>query len=312
MDIRQLRCFFYVADLGSVTHASAFLHVTQPAISRTIKALEDELGVALFERNGRGVKLTNAGVHLKERASQIFQIVEETKKEIVSFAGAVSGDVVLGVPPSFFALMPGLLAHCRRLHPLINIRLLEGFNGYLQEWLLSGAVDLAILNSRASDLGRYKITHVAKDRLYVIGNTGGSEDCRVSQSARELPFHSLAGLPVILPTRSSALRKLIEEAAIEAAVEIKPVHELDSITAIKELVLRGEGVAILPLANISRELEAGAFWAARLTQPDIQRTLVVATLTDRPAGKAVRAVQDIFSDEFHSIAASTGHQLGFF
>lgn len=312
MDIRQLRCFFYVADLGSATQASAFLHVTQPAISRTIKALEDELGVALFERNGRGVRLTDAGIHLKERAHQIFQIVEDTKKEVVSFAGTVSGDVMLGVPPSFFAVTPGLLAHCRRVYPLINVRLLEGFNGYLQEWLLSGAVDLAILNSRASDLSRYKVAHVAKDRLYIIGNRREREDIRVDQIAEELPFQSLAGLPVILPTRSSALRKLIEEAATKAAIEIRPVHELDSIAAIKELVLRGEGVAVLPRANISRELEAGDFWAARLTRPEVQRELVVATLIDRPAGKAARVVQDIISNELKAIARSTGHQLGFF
>ncbi|QEL27337.1 LysR family transcriptional regulator (plasmid) [Bosea sp. F3-2] len=310
MDIRHLRCFYYVADLGSVTRASSFLHVTQPAISRTIRALEDELGVPLFERNGRGVTLTEAGTQLFGRCQQIFQMVEDTRREVISFAGSVSGDVVLGVPPSLFAFTPGLLTRCRELHPHIHIRLLDGFNGYLQDWLLAGAVDLAVLNGRASDLRKYKATHLATDRLYVIGRHD-DRSSRAPAVAREIAFHTLGDLPVILPTRMSALRKLIEEAAIDAGIQIRPLHELDSVAAIKELILRGEGVAILPLASIARELESGQLWAARLTRPEVQRELVVATSIDRPASKAVRAVQEVIVKDFRTIAEALDYSLGF-
>lgn len=309
MDIRELRCFYYVADLGSVTRASASLHVTQPAISRTIKALEEELGVALFERNGRGVTLTAAGRHLFGKAQQIFRMVEETKREVIGFAGIVSGDVTLGVPPSLFAVTPGLLVRCRELHPHVNIRLLDGFNGYLQDWLLAGTVDLAILNGEASDLRRYKTAPVARDQLYVIGCRNGAD--RSATIPKEIAFGDLAERPVIMPSRISALRTLIEAGASEAGVQLRPVHELDSVAAIKELILRGEGVAILPLAGIARELDAGLFWAARLTGPEVRRELVVATCVDRPASNAARAVQEVIIRDFRMIVDQLSFSLGF-
>jgi LysR family nitrogen assimilation transcriptional regulator len=310
LELRELRCFASVAECGSLSRACDHLHVTQPALSRTIRSLEDKLGVALFDRNGRGLVLTEAGKRLLDRSTDVFRLVEDTEAEVGTFSHLATGTVVLGIPPSFFGLAPGLLNRCRELHPSVNIRLLEGFNGYLQEWLLAGTVDLAILNSRASDLGRFKTTHLATDRLYLIGRTEGSSPVQATV-AREVAFENLPKWPVILPTRTSALRKIIEEAALDANVAINPIHELDSIAAIKEVIFRGEGVAILPLASVARELRAGQIWAARLAKPEIQRELVLASSLSRVNSKAVRAVHDVIVNDLRSIISASNLDLGF-
>ncbi len=310
MEIRELKCFHTVADVGSVTHASDKLHITQPALSRTIKGLEDKFGVTLFERNGRGLALTEAGKHLYRHVQQILRLIDDTQEALAGYADTIRGDVTIGVPPSMFAFTPGLLTRLREIHPHISIRILEGFNDYLKNWLLDGSVDVAILNARSSDLSKCKSTRIATDRLYVIERPGFLAT-RVTTASRGVSFKLLGQLPVLLPTRMSGVRKIFDQASASAGIEIRPVHELDSVSAIKELVLRGEGVAILPLASIARELHAGLFCAARLTRPEVHRELIVATTTARAISPAVRTVEKTIADDFIEIVDSLSYSLGF-
>ena len=100
MDLKQLEYFMHVAEFGSFTHASRYLKVAQPALSRQVRALEVELRQTLFARNGRGVTLTETGMRLLEHARGILQQVQRARLDLEQQRGAVTGRLVIGLPPS--------------------------------------------------------------------------------------------------------------------------------------------------------------------------------------------------------------------
>ena len=100
MDLKQLRTFMHVADLGSLSRAAERLHLSQPALSRQIKLLEEEVGEALLKRTGRGVEITEAGQVLAGRASRILSEMERLHADMADYKGRIRGQVVLGLPPS--------------------------------------------------------------------------------------------------------------------------------------------------------------------------------------------------------------------
>ena len=309
MDLRQLRYFLHVAAFGSVSKASVFLHVAQPAVSRTIRNLEAELGVSLFERHGRGVRLTEPGADLIVRAEGIFRDVENARQEVMAHADVIEGTVTLGIPPSFgVALAPGLVGRCREAHPRLNLRIVESYSGFVQDWLIGSQVDLAVLNARTVDKRSLKVEPLVQDRMFLVGPPDILTDA-VGESI--LPLERLAGLRLILPTGLHGLRLIIDEAMAGAGIRVEPLIEIDSVLMIKELVLMGEGLTILPLATVQREVAAGQLRALPITSPEIRRALVIATAIDRPPGKAARAVRDIMMEHVGHLAGETGVGSGF-
>src|SRR3546814_19561694 len=107
MDLRQLRTFLHVAELGSLGRAAERLRVAQPALGRQIRLLEEELGVPLFTRHGRGMAPTPAGRILLDRASALLRLVADTRAEVSAERDAVKGTVSLGVPPNVGAVLAG-------------------------------------------------------------------------------------------------------------------------------------------------------------------------------------------------------------
>src|SRR3954454_24298678 len=121
MELRSLAYFVRVAELGSITRAASHLHLAQPALTRHVQRLEEELGVALFTRANRGVRLTEAGQKLLDGATRILRDVERTGDEIRAHDAHPSGKIVLGVTPTLCpVLMPELFARMRRDYPMVE------------------------------------------------------------------------------------------------------------------------------------------------------------------------------------------------
>ena len=148
MDLRQLTTFMQVAELGSLSKASDRLRIVQPALSRQIRLLEEELKVTLFTRHGRGMVLTHAGELLRVRAGSILRQIEETRADLSLEAGTVRGQVILGVPPTVGDVLATRLVE-RFLHrfPEVRLRVVTAFSGYLLEWLHSGEIDMAVIRN---------------------------------------------------------------------------------------------------------------------------------------------------------------------
>src|SRR5258708_5760934 len=146
MDLKQLEYFRHIAELGSFTRAAAYLSVVQPALSRQVRQLESELGQSLFERNGRGVVLTEAGNRLLEHTRGILTQIGRARQDLEDQRNGDSGHFALGLPPSLGrSVTVPLVDAFRRSLPNANLVTVEGLSTYILEWLAVGRVDCALV-----------------------------------------------------------------------------------------------------------------------------------------------------------------------
>src|SRR3954469_3193390 len=172
MELRGLFYFVRIAELGSMTSAASHLRVAQPALTRQVQRLEDELGVALFTRVNRGVRLTEAGEKLRESASRILRDVERTGDEIRAHDAHPSGKIVLGVTPTMCpVLVPELFAWMRLHYPMIDLKVAHAGMVRLEEMLMDGRVDLALM----SELSRNRLivsSALAEEEMVLVTRPG--------------------------------------------------------------------------------------------------------------------------------------------
>ena len=145
MDMRQLRYFYTIAQEGQITRAAKKLHMAQPPLSQSLKALENELGVPLLERSGRKMELTKAGRVLYDRAEFFFTYLEETITEVKDTGAGNSGKLTIGCVQTCFSHLPERIKAFREKYPDITFELREGDSHYLAEQLEERKLDLAIV-----------------------------------------------------------------------------------------------------------------------------------------------------------------------
>src|SRR5271154_2351955 len=146
MELRSLHYFVRIAELGSITRASAHLQIAQPALTRHVPRLVDDVGDALFTRANRGVRLTESGQKLLESAQRILRGVERAGDEIRAHKAHPSGKIILGVtPPLCPVVVPELFARMREHYPMIELKVVHAGTVRLEEFVVDGRVDLALL-----------------------------------------------------------------------------------------------------------------------------------------------------------------------
>ena len=292
MDLKQLKTFLHVAELGSLSRAAERLHVAQPALGRQIRLLEQELGGALFSRHGRGMVLTDTGTLLVERATAILRMVEDTREELTASLGAVSGAVSLGVPPTAGEVIAGrLVERFLRDYPEVTVRIVPAFSGYLLEMLQRGEIDLAVMYQTAA-IQHIPTEPLIQETLLLVGSAMSGLDLDTPRD-----FAALADLPLVLPGPRHGLRMLLENAARRADIALRVTVEADALQTLKELAGRGLAHTVLPLPAIHGDLRAGTLRAAPIVHPSLQRKLVLARSIVRPASRAVRVFADTLRAE---------------
>jgi LysR family nitrogen assimilation transcriptional regulator len=286
MELKQLRYFVHVAELGSFTRAAVFLSVAQPALSRQIRNLETSLRAKLFYRNGRGVELTTAGRHLMSHAKAIIDQTQRARNELLALNEEATGATVLGVPPTVGQFLAAPLVRIfRGRHPSVALRVVEVYSAHIHEWLSSGRIDVG-LTYDAPRANRNLVTeHLWDENLCLVGSGDG-----VGGVGPDFPFLRLAEVPLMLPGRPHGLRLLVDTAAAQHDLVLEVDLEVDSLTTTKELVQGGTGYTVLPLAAVHREVELGLMSARRLSEPPLKRTVVLATAAQRAPSMAVEAL----------------------
>src|SRR5438105_13412592 len=180
MELRSLGYFVRIAELGSITRAAAHLRLAQPALTRHVQRLEEELGVALFTRANRGVRLTEAGQKLLENAERILREVERTGDEIRAQDAHPSGRIIFGITPTLCpVLVPELSADMRREYPRVELKVVHAGMVRLEEFLIDGRVDVALL----SELSRSRLivsTRLAQEEMVLVTRPGARPDAVVS------------------------------------------------------------------------------------------------------------------------------------
>lgn len=285
MDLKQLRALLTVAETGNVTKASALLNIVQPAVSRQLRLLEDDLGTVLFERGRHGMHLTDAGKAMVEYARRIMNEVERARAEIKPNQGPVSGLVTVGLLPSTSDLLSGaLLQMAGEQFPGIRLRFAVGYDGYLQQWLDTGEVDLALLYDPKPSPTR-ETKALLEESLWVVG--APSHKLRPK---KPVAFSWLAGRPLVLSNAPHGLRSLVEQAAALTGTTLSIVAETNSMNVQKSLTITGRCITVLPSIAVADDVARGVLCAAPLTDPPIRRRVVLALPTTRQVSVPVRCV----------------------
>ncbi|MEK6438276.1 LysR family transcriptional regulator [Pseudonocardia sp. T1-2H] len=288
-----------VAESGSVTRAADILHLVQPAVSRQIRLLEDELGTALFERTRSGMVLTSDGRVLLEHARRALGELERARAEIRPRSGELQGLVTVGLLPSFAdPLAEALVGRVAREHPTVQLRLLVGYAGHVAEWLDAADVDLAVLyDVRPS--ASVDVRPLLDEALWVVGPPDADLSLEHPMGLAEVVDRLR-----VLPSRPHAMRNMLERTAARKGCELRVAVETNSMSVQRRLAAAGVGLTVLPGTAVTNALARGRVTAAPLTDPEMRRRLVLAMPGTRKLSVAARGVADLLVDEMARSVAS--------
>ena len=292
MDLKHLRAFLTVAETGSVTRASEVLHLVQPAVSRQLRLLEEDVGAALFDRERHGMALTEAGHALLGYARRAMLELDRARVEIAGTGGGVAGLVTLGLLPSTIDTLSGpLVASLAREYPGIRIRIAMGYAGTLMRWLVAGEVDAALIYG-AERSTEVQTTPLIEEPLWVIGPKQAG-----LRGDKPVPLAHLAGHKLVLPSAPHGIRTLVEHACAVSNVTLDISAETNALSVQRRLVLAGHGLTILPPIAVAEDLQARKLSGAPLADPPVARTIVLAMPANRPTGRHVRCAVELLVKE---------------
>ncbi|MCP3473996.1 LysR family transcriptional regulator [Bradyrhizobium sp. CCGUVB1N3] len=295
IDIRGLRYFVQVARAGSLNRASAVLNVAQSALSRQLMKLEDELGVALLVRHGRGVRLTRAGTTLLEHAHAVLLQIDQIPGVVRTPDPRFAGHVVLGVPPAAGLLIaPSVVAELRNRWPQASLQVREGISSSLEEWLLDRRLDVAVLYN-PPPLDGVAMTPILHERMVVAGPPVK----RGKPQPETIRWRDLSELQLILPSLPHSNRRLIEQAAIQHGVRLNVAFEVDSVAMTKAMVKRGLGATILAFAAVAADAERSELSVRFIERPSLISTVSIGMPRERQpswlAGELLVLVRDVIA-----------------
>ncbi|MDB5375701.1 MAG: hypothetical protein JWR00_147 [Rubritepida sp.] len=294
MDLRQLQLFRRIVAEGSFSRAAAALGIAQPALSRQVRALEEELGIRLLHRNGRGVSPTEEGRRFAEAVAPVLDDLDRVREEAMAAQGVARGKLRVAMPPSVAAALgPALMRHLRAEMPEVELNLRDGFTGTIHEWLTRGEVDIAVLNPMRRSAA-VKTEPLYDAHLFLIYARGDIRVAKLLTPSGEISLADVASLPLLLPGRHHGMRREVA-VALSSAGLIAQIEDVDSLSGVKHMVAEGLGYTLFAWDAVSLEIEAGALAAARVCAPVLLHGFVLGTSAE--VSPAIRAVVRFLREE---------------
>ncbi|HRE00855.1 MAG TPA: LysR family transcriptional regulator [Ilumatobacteraceae bacterium] len=295
MDLRQLATLVAIADHGTFSAAARAMFTVQSNISNHVGRLEKELGVTLVDRQRGG--LTDDGGQVVERARRILREVDDIAADMASRGDSVSGDARLGVIGTTARwLMPQLLPALRVAHPFVHVTIYEGSTTNLIPRLMAGYLDGCIVHLPVDDPDLLVEPLFAEDLIVLVHNHhewAGEE---------ELSLARVASVPLLLPPKGTAMRRILDRAAANANTSLKPQAEIDGVRLMTSLAMEGYGPAIVPATSVPRWLK-GDF--TRIIVPELPRRVVGWVQRRRPLPSAPgRAALHVMREVLQSSGAN--------
>jgi DNA-binding transcriptional LysR family regulator len=290
VDLRQLEIFVKVAELGSFSRAAEALFLTQPTVSEHIRTLEDELGVRLLDRLGRGAAVTKGGALLLSHAQRMLALAREARQAMESFQGRMSGELLVGastIPGEY--ILPALIGRFKEKFPDIAITLLIGDSQAVTEWVAEGRAEIGVVGARSTHRG-IEFRELMPDDIVLIVSSAHPWHGR-----KQVTLEELRREPLLLRERGSGTRGALETALREAGADItafRVVGEMGSTQAIKQAVKAGVGVSLLSRRAVEEECRAGSLWCLRVKDLKVTRAFYLVTNRERsrsPLAEAFRA-----------------------
>jgi LysR family nitrogen assimilation transcriptional regulator len=300
MDLRQLKYFSAVALHENFSKASQELHIAQPALSKHVRALEQELGVTLFERHLRGATLTAKGRALRDRSDYLLRSVEQLRRDMQE-QPSVSGPIVLGMSPNAAAVAGATVAAAvMQAYPDVQLKIVEAFSPALNEMLLSGQADIALVNG-VNPSSPLALEPICRDALCLIGL---ADDPRLR--VPQLDVRDLASISLVFTGMSGAgVRNELEMQASKRRIALNSVLEVDSITVARQFILRGTGCYTVYIASgVEAERRAGLLKSVPIKGLWIKRML--AWPTDRPMPLAAQHILPVMRMAISELISAGG------
>jgi DNA-binding transcriptional LysR family regulator len=283
LSLDHLQTFAHVVELGSFSAAAQRLKLSQPAISLQMRQLEGRLGVRLIDRVGRRASATAAGEELLTHARRIEGIVTATLEAMKRHSKGTAGRVRLGTgATACIYFLPPILRALRNRFPELDIVVSTGNTSAVLKSIEENTIDLGLVTLPAP--GRmFDVRGILDDEFVAIGPTAAIE-----LPGRVTPLE-LAKLPLVLYESGANTRLVLDQWALRAGVSLKPVMELASVEAIKEVVGAGLGCGVVPRMALRRSSSRPSA-IVRSLSPKLHRKLAVVLRRDKPLGRALREV----------------------
>jgi DNA-binding transcriptional LysR family regulator len=293
VDLRALRYFVAIADAGSFTAAAVAIRIAQPALSRHVRELERELGVALIRRTARGALLTQEGATLYESARRILAEAAKVKTQLTDGARSGQETVVVGASPTLGrVLLPGLFERCAGSMAGFRMQVREAFTPMLLDWVERGLVDIAL------------VTNPEAAPAYALHPLCGEPFALITAAPRRIaPIVSVAQLAAI-PLLMTSFHRSIAERQLQIVGGSLAVHaEIDSVDSIRELVVHGKWATLMPVSVFFDQRGAETVAISEISGVQLNRQLMLATRNEARAAPGIALVRDLIQSECAQLVA---------
>jgi len=284
MNINHLAIFHAVAEENSMSRGAERLCISQPAVSKQIKDLEAALGVTLFDRLPRGLRLTEAGEVLAGHARRLFAVEADAERAIAEMKGLVQGRLTVGASLTIGDyLLPQILGAYHKKHPGIELHLEIANTQVIQQKLRENALDVGLTEGLAEDTDLDALVF-SEDELVAVVPPGHP---LLQENA--VPAARFCAEPFLMREPGSGTREVVERALARHGIIVQPAMSLGSTEAIKRGVAAGLGVAIVSKLALELEFSAGLLCPLALSDLTITRPLHLVRLRGKSEGAAVQA-----------------------
>ncbi|AWP25872.1 LysR family transcriptional regulator [Paenibacillus glucanolyticus] len=286
INMEWYRVFYWTSRLGSLSKAAEHLHITQPAVSHTIKHLEGTLGGPLFFRTTKGVKLTSEGAVLFRYIEQAFSFIEIGEKAIGDMHNLHSGEINIGASDTLckYYLLPHL-EHFHAAYPDIRIRITNRTTPETLVLLKEGKIDFGIVHLPASDKQiDFRASSPIQDCL-----VAGKPFAERANIHNPLPLPGIQDFPLLMLEGGGSTRRYIDQYAAQQGVTLKPEFELGSIELLVQFARSGFGLAFIIRDYASEEFRTGQLVEVPLHPPIPERSIGIATLRGIPLSAAAKS-----------------------
>lgn len=291
MELRALRYFIEVVRQQSFTAAAEQLHVTQPTISKMVKALEDETGTPLLLRDARQMVLTDAGRIVYQRGQDVLAAQAQLEAELADLATLGRGELTIGIPPMGGSLFTPAIAAFRARYPKIELKLFEHGGRAIEAALISGELELGGV-LQPVDTATIDVLPISHEVLWLVAPKGSRWD-----GAASVPLADLAAEPFVFYGESLALNDVVLHACRAAGFVPQIVGRSGHWDLMAALVLAGVGIALLP-APYCRRLDAARFTCLPVSEPEIAWDMAIGWKRSAYLSHAARAWLEVAREEF--------------
>jgi DNA-binding transcriptional LysR family regulator len=289
MNLRHLLVFHGVAKAGSVNAAARLLHTSQPAVSRELRTLEERLGVQLFDRLPRGMRLTEAGQVLLDYAERIFGLDDAAERAIRDLADLEGGQLAIGASNTVGTyLLPALLASFHARYPKVSLTLTVDNTQEIVKGVLESRFVLGFVEGRIRDEA-IEAREFRRDRILAVAAPQHS-----LAKARALSVRSLAESPSIMREPGSGTREIVERAFARHRLALHCGLQINSSEALKRAAMEGGGIGWISELCVVEELRSGRLIALKTPRLALERPLYLLNLRGRRLNRSALAFLQAF------------------